>query len=449
MQALLNDRKVGKLSPLEFARTLVESSYDSLRQNCGTNVFPVNCHKNAAVNSLSLETQDYKYMLSGCADSSIKLWDMTVSADTELTSVSASATSASNAATSAAAAASITKSYRDEDDDFDHPHKTYKPLATIPRKSVHDFGVSAIQWWPIDTGMFLLSSFDHTLKVWDTNELTPVHNFNLNNRIYSFDICTQNTLIATASDQPFIRLLDLKSTSSAHTLTGHKTKTLAVKWHPKDPNLLASGGFDGEVKIWDIRRSKSCLCRLDMLRTNSSLQSTNNLTKTSVKAHLAPVNGLVWDQLGHTLFTTGNDDKVRVWDLIGSEYPPVNKLTSFGPLTRNKYQQTIPLTLNYKYESELQYLIFPSDSGDIFIFRTIDGKLITRLNRRGTKNQGRACSIAQGAPYLNTFYCGTIDGEILAFSPHVNRVKMRDVVEPAKTVAAKSLVTLLDLEQAR
>lgn len=410
MQSLLTDRRVGKITPLEFSRTLLESTYSSLRQNANTNVFPTNCHKNAAVNSLSLETQDYTYLLSGCADSSIKLWDLS---QQEITNDI------------------ITKGYQDlhEDDDFDNPYKTYKNIATIPRKSVHDFGISCIQWWPIDTGMFILSSFDHTLKVWDTNELTPVHNFDMNNRVYTFDTNPQNTLIATGSDQPFIRLLDLRSTSSAHTLTGHKGKTLTVKWHPKNSNLLASGGFDGEVKIWDIRRSKSCLCRLDMLRTNSSLQANNNLTKTSVKAHLAPVNGLIWDQLGHTLFTTGNDDKVRVWDLIGSNYPPINKLTSFGPLTRNKFQQTIPLTLNYKYESELQYLIFPSDNGDIFIFRTIDGKLIIRLNRRGLKNIGRTCSIAQSSPFLNTFYCGTIDGEILSFSPHVNKLKINDVVD--------------------
>lgn len=436
MQTLLNDRKVGKITPWEFSRTLVESSYASLRQNANVDVFPPNCHKNAAVNSLSLEAQDYQYMLSGCADSSIKLWDLR-----QQEQASGSKVAGAGDDDLITPAAGSLDDYDIQHEDFDNPIKVYKALATVPRKSVHDFGVSCIQWWPVDSGMFILASFDHTLKVWDTNELNPVHNFDLNNRIYTFDVCHQNTLIATGSDQPFIRLLDLRSTSSAHTLGGHKVKTLSLKWHPKNPHLLASGGFDGEVKIWDIRRSKACLCRLDMLRTNSSVQASNNLTKTSVKAHLAPVNGMVWDQLGHSLFTAGNDDKVRVWDLIGSEYPPVNKLTSFGPLTRNKFHQTIPLTLNYKYESELQYLMFPSDSGDIFIFRAVDGKLITRLNRRGSKNIGRTCSIAQAAPFLNTFYCGTIDGEILAYSPHVNNVKVKDIVDSSYGNDNRSVMT--------
>lgn len=400
MQSLIYDRYIGKVSGIEFAKTIVESGFSNLSQACMENVFPVNCHNNAAVNSLSLDNHEYRYMLSGCGDSSIKLWDI-----------------------------GVQDHLRDGDlPDYDNPVSVFNNMATIPRKSYHDYGISGIQWWPIDTGMFVLSSFDHTVKVWDTNELSVAHEFNLNNRVYSFDISAFNTLIAAASDQPFIRLLDLRSTSSAHTLTGHREKTLAIKWHPQNPNLLASGGFDGEVKVWDIRRSKACLCRLDMLRTNSSVQGTGNLSRDSVKAHSAPVNGLVWDPLGHTLFSAGNDDKIRVWDLTSS-YPPVNKLTSFGPLTRNKYPQTIPLCLSYKYESELQHLYFPSDNGDIFIFQTVDGKLVKRLNRKGSKTIGRTCSMALGKPFLNTFYCGTIDGEILSFAPNYNSIEKQDVIE--------------------
>lgn len=406
MQSLLYDRKVGRILPLEFAKVLSESGIPSLRQNIKTDVFPVNCHRNASVNSISLENQDYQYLLTGGADSSIKLWDLLIQEKCH---------------------GLLGIMDPNDEGDYDNPVSAYSNIATIPRKMGHQFGISCIQWWPFDTGMFVSSSFDHYLKIWDTNELEPVHDFDLDNRIYSFDI--RNTLIATASDQPFIRLLDLRSTSSAQSFSGHKNRTLSVKWHPKDPNILASGGLDGEVKIWDIRRSKACLCRLDMLRTNSSLYTSDNLTRTSVKAHLGPVNGLVWDPLGHTLFTAGNDDKVRAWDMIGSFAPPINKLINFGPLTRNKYMQTIPITLNYRYESELQYLIFPSDSGDIYIFRTVDGKVVTRLNRKGSKTLGRSCSIANGPPFLNTFYAGTMDGEILAFSLKTNSLNFDDIID--------------------
>ncbi|KAL7665720.1 Uncharacterized protein ABC855_g1313 [[Candida] zeylanoides] len=368
MQSLLLDRLVGRITPWEFSTALTESYYTNLRQ---LDAFPANCHANAAVNSLALDHSG-QFLLSGCADSSIKLWDT-------------------------------------------QPRPV--ALATVSRRAAHEFGVSSVKWWPHDAGMFVSASFDHTVKVWDTNELEVVHSFDLESRVYSVDICSAaSALVAVAADQPFVRLLDLRSSASAHSLAGHKGKTLCVQWHPTNPNLLASGGFDGEVKIWDIRRSRSCLCRLDMHRTSAGA-SGDNLRLASVKAHSGPVNGLAWHAAGHTLYTTGNDDKVRVWDLVASAAPPINKLVNFGPLTRNKYPQTIPLQLSPANETELQYLLFPSDNDDVFVFRTVDGKLVSRLVRQGEKRTGRTSAMAYMGHWSGTYLCGTMDGEIVAWAP--------------------------------
>jgi DNA excision repair protein ERCC-8 len=43
-------------------------------------------------------------------------------------------------------------------------------LASI-RISRHEFAVTSVQWYPFDTGMFVSSSTDCTVKVWDTNTL--------------------------------------------------------------------------------------------------------------------------------------------------------------------------------------------------------------------------------------------------------------------------------------
>jgi DNA excision repair protein ERCC-8 len=57
-------------------------------------------------------------------------------------------------------------------------------LATIPQSTLpvrsgsdddrnkgHKYAITAVRWWPVDTGMFTSSSFDKYLKVWDTNAL--------------------------------------------------------------------------------------------------------------------------------------------------------------------------------------------------------------------------------------------------------------------------------------
>lgn len=384
MQSLLLERATGKILPLAFATTVTESVYSSLTQST-VDLFPEQCHT-AAVNALAIEKIDYQYMLSGSGDSSIKLWDLKSEAEDS--------------------------------------KENYTAIASIPRKTAHSFGISAIQWWPQDTGMFFSASFDHTVKVWDTNTLEVVHTFDLNNRVYAIDVngtqvnqFSSQALIASASDQPFIRLLDIRSASSAHTLSGHKGKTLVVAWHPQNSYLLASGGHDGEAKIWDIRRSKSCLARLDMNKTNarSAQVDSLNLGSTSIKAHLGPVNAIVWDQLGHVLYTAGNDDKVRVWSMLSTCSPPLNKLINYGPLTRNKYLQTLPMVLSPRNETEIQYLLFASDSGYILVFRALDGKLVLRLLRRGSKNTVRASSLVYAGEFLATYFSGCQDGDIVAW----------------------------------
>jgi DNA excision repair protein ERCC-8 len=42
----------------------------------------------------------------------------------------------------------------------------------IIRKYRQKFGVSSVAWYPFDTGMFISSSFDNTVNVWDTNTMT-------------------------------------------------------------------------------------------------------------------------------------------------------------------------------------------------------------------------------------------------------------------------------------
>jgi DNA excision repair protein ERCC-8 len=124
-----------------------------------------------------------------------------------------------------------------------------------------------IQWWPFDNGMFVTSSFDGHVNVWDPNSMEQVYSFDMKSKLYSMDISSAppaSPLVATASDHPLIRLLDLRTTSSTHTLSGHEGRVHAVKWSPTNSNLLASGGSDGTIRIWDIRRSRACVTSLDM-----------------------------------------------------------------------------------------------------------------------------------------------------------------------------------------
>lgn len=338
-----------------------------------------------AVNSVSVENVEERYLLTGGGDSSIKLWDLDATVTDEGTG-----------------------------------ENKYECLGQISRKEGHTYGISNVKWWPFDNGLFVSSSFDNTVKIWEPNSLSEAYSFDMGTKVYNFDISAvgQHSLVATASDQPFLRLLDLRTTSSSHTLTSHSGKILSVKWSPKHSHILASAGSDGTVRVWDIRRSNACVASLDMQQTS------DNPTRTPMdqrKAHRSSVNGLTWFASGDYLVSSGNDEKIRVWSMhpMGGK----NMLINFGPLIRNRYIQTLDPCLSPVKDTQWPYLFYPSDNGEIFLFRAVDGKILQRLNR-GTSSKSRtACIVSRGEGSLQ-FISGALDGSITVWSPQLGSMDL-------------------------
>ncbi|KAL9551457.1 hypothetical protein MBANPS3_004247 [Mucor bainieri] len=50
-------------------------------------------------------------------------------------------------------------------------HMRNEPIASTARVDRHKYAVTSVSWFPFDTGMFVTSSYDTTIKVWDTNEM--------------------------------------------------------------------------------------------------------------------------------------------------------------------------------------------------------------------------------------------------------------------------------------
>ena len=54
------------------------------------------------------------------------------------------------------------------------PKHTFPCVSSIDQSNPykHKYSVETVQWYPLDTGMFLSSGMDKIIKVWDTNNLT-------------------------------------------------------------------------------------------------------------------------------------------------------------------------------------------------------------------------------------------------------------------------------------
>eukprot|EP00554_Chaetoceros_debilis_P001122 CAMPEP_0194089720 /NCGR_PEP_ID=MMETSP0149-20130528/35872_1 /TAXON_ID=122233 /ORGANISM="Chaetoceros debilis, Strain MM31A-1" /LENGTH=551 /DNA_ID=CAMNT_0038773755 /DNA_START=375 /DNA_END=2028 /DNA_ORIENTATION=- len=205
-----------------------------------------------------------------------------------------------------------------------HREQQLDPLYVPPG---HSHSVTQVQWYPIDTGVFLSADKIGNILLWDTNSFTPISCLKKNIMdsrsmnavspcgISSIDLPklenASHMLLAIGSiqggrevggtgrdthslldpsgsrngnesniglgaghvviDDRVVYLCDIKSGSMTHQLVGHGVGGISsVQWSPIHDYLLASGSRDGTVKLWDVRMSGSGACLLTLDRENKT-----------------------------------------------------------------------------------------------------------------------------------------------------------------------------------
>ena len=249
--------------------------------------------------------------------------------------------------------------------------------------------------------------------------------------IYSHAISpiADHLLVACATQHPAVRLVDLRSGANTHSLAGHQGAVLSVAWSPQNENILASGGSDGSVRFWDVRRSASSLGVLDLEDSvgipSEHGTSWNSRPRDRGKAHVGPCNGVVWSDDGNYVVTAGHDERIRVWDMSRG----ANTLSHFGPIVKNSHLSTLlPILVPSNVTAPgLQILLYPNER-EILMFDMLDGTLLKRFRipgvavaqARGNSGQRnirhRTTSLAWRSGQVE-LYSGHSDGVIRAFIP--------------------------------
>ncbi|XP_004862954.1 DNA excision repair protein ERCC-8 isoform X10 [Heterocephalus glaber] len=282
MLGFLSARQAGLEDPRRFRRAESTRRVLGLELNKDRDVERIH---SSGVNTLDIEPVERRYMLSGGSDGVIVLYDLENSSR--------------------------------------QPYYTCKAVCSVGRNhpDVHKYSVETVQWYPHDTGMFTSSSFDKTLKVWDTNTLQTADVFNFEETVYSHHmspVATKHCLVAVGTRGPKVQLCDLKSGSCSHILqvvfAGHKQEILAVSWSPRYDHILATASADSRVKLWDVRRASGCLITLDQNNGEKSQAAESANT-----AHNGKVNGLCFTSDGLHLLTVGTDNRMRLWNSSSGE----------------------------------------------------------------------------------------------------------------------------------
>ncbi|PQE33004.1 hypothetical protein CJF32_00001486 [Rutstroemia sp. NJR-2017a WRK4] len=412
MNQLLFDRSTGNLDPKAFARIQTSQLLHAIQPapnlqfNGGENAISNNgderrrnrdpaepklwAHQ-TGVNALAIDRFDGKILLSGGADSSIKLWDL-----------DHLPTGASN--------------------------YTFRPTGTVPRTaSTHKFGITHLSFYPFDSAAFLSSSYDHHLKLYSTDTLALSADFDLGSIVYTHALSpiAQHLLVACATQHPAVRLVDLRSGASTHALAGHQAALLSVVWHPGVEHVLASGSVDGSVRVWDIRKSSGCVGVLDLEDSRGVTAGGGRRGRDTAKAHMGAVNGLAWTDDGRFIVSAGHDERVRVWDAACG----ANTLASFGPILKNGHLSNLPILVSpTSLTPPMQDLLFFPNEREILVFELHEGRLLKRLkvpgpavaavrSRTGERNiRNRITALAWREPADGVFSAHS-DGQIRAWIP--------------------------------
>ncbi|CAO2167111.1 unnamed protein product [Urochloa humidicola] len=378
-----------------------------------------------AVNSLQVDLTEGRYLLSGASDGSAAVFDVWNATEYQ--------------------GGFIAK----------HRHIL---LVDKQHQNGHKFAISAAVWYPVDTGLFVTASFDQYVKVWDTNSTQVVMDFKMPGKVFTAamsPIATTHMLIATGSADVQVRLCDIASGAFTHTLSGHRDGIMSLEWSASCEWVLMSGGCDGAIRFWDIRRagcfrvldqSQSQLGRrppllksttendhIDSLgpstprsakkRTGNSknsptLRKGQNMThghmqqqrlhpglsssQNRATSHYGAVTGVRTTKDGMFLLSSGSDSRLRLWDIDSG----CNTLVNFEAM---RLQTGKPLQLAV---TEDPSLIFVPCMASIKAYNLWSGTTFRTF--RGHYELVNCCYYNDQDQEL---YTGSNDRQILVWSP--------------------------------
>ncbi|XP_054796375.1 WD repeat-containing protein ATCSA-1 isoform X1 [Prosopis cineraria] len=289
----IRDREEGKIRPESFVHRFKSNRIAQLQLSNYKDI--VSPHK-GAVNSLQIDLTEGRYLLSAASDASIAIYDVQRATDYE-------------------AGGLISK---------------HKCIFAVDKQHNlgHKYAISSAIWYPVDTGLFITGSYDHHINVWDTNTTQVVMNFKMPGKVYRTamsSLATSHMLIAAGTEDVQVRLCDIASGAFAHTLSGHRDGVMTAEWSTSNEWVLVTGGCDGAIRFWDIRRA-GCFLVLNQSSTQLGRRppvvKCSKITKDSTCKSLA----------GHNLSIKSHAGQRKLSNGSGSRQLSIGKVSAKGPM---------------------------------------------------------------------------------------------------------------------
>jgi len=242
----------------------------------------------------------------------------------------------------------------------------------------HSQAVYSVCWYPVDTGIFVTGSRDKTVKVWDANSLEAVISFDVDGCVLGTamsPIASSHCLIAVTGSMDHISLCDVSSGGSTHKLMGHRGEVWSCAWSHTSEWELISGGHDGQVCLWDVRRP-GALDYFDMYNTEIQFDKFGNhgakgdsMPASHRIAHGGQVVSCYADPSGLYWITSGNDGQIKLWNTKTKTHV----IKHFGKkVGRTKLPRGISTAADGK-------ALFHPSGNSIHVFDLYSGSVLTSL----------------------------------------------------------------------
>lgn len=93
------------------------------------------------------------------------------------------------------------------------------------------------------------------VRIIDPHNGTVLHQYDLPSAVHAVAWCPGGNLVATGCTDNLIRMIDVAGNQSPRSMAGHLSAVIDLAFHPEG-DLLASYGWDGMLKLWDVHAGK-------------------------------------------------------------------------------------------------------------------------------------------------------------------------------------------------
>ncbi|CAF1047800.1 unnamed protein product [Adineta steineri] len=176
-------------------------------------------------------------------------------------------------------------------------HTNSSPFVSLRE---HNREVWCVHWSESRSNDALLStSADGTIKLWNFNSSPNLQTTLTGHESIVYEARwhpRQSGLIASVSADCSLRLFDIKQSSNIISPRAHPAEILSIDWSKYDDHLLITGACDNRIRLWDIRMITSAV--------------------TVFEGHEAAIRRVRFDpHRRDRLASTGYDGQLKVWQI--------------------------------------------------------------------------------------------------------------------------------------